>query len=79
MVIGDSGDGIPGAYGVGKAWCRDNMHIGMTDYQFTKAILKAYLKSCGGNGQIAKQQARLYYSVLKLYTQEELKTIKNSQ
>tara|TARA_R110000822_G_scaffold12379_3_gene44853 strand:- start:2129 stop:2971 length:843 start_codon:yes stop_codon:yes gene_type:complete len=79
VVIGDSGDGIPGAYGVGKAWCRDNMHIGMTDYQFTKAILKAYLKSCGGDSQIAKQQARLYYSVLKLYTQEELKTIKNSQ
>ncbi|MAO23577.1 MAG: hypothetical protein CMJ25_22755 [Phycisphaerae bacterium] len=75
VVIGDSGDGIPGAYRVGKAWCRDNMHLGMTDYQFTKAIFKAYLKASGGNGQIAKEQARLNYSVLKLYTQDELKTI----
>jgi len=73
VVIGDSGDGIPGAYGVGKAWCRDNMHIGMTDYQFTKAIFKGYLKSSGGNAKIAKEQARLYYSVLKLYTHKELK------
>ena len=75
VVIGDSGDGIPGAYRVGKAWCRDNMHLGMTDYQFTKAIFRAYLKASGGNGQIAKEQARLNYSVLKLYTQDELKTI----
>ena len=73
VVIGDSGDGIPGAYGVGKAWCRDNMHIGMTNYQFTKAIFKGYLKSSGGNAKIAKEQARLYYSVLKLYTHKELK------
>ena len=75
VVIGDSGDAIPGAYRVGKAWCRDNMHLGMTDYQFTKAIFRAYLKASGGNGEIAKEQARLNYSVLKLYTQEELKTI----
>jgi len=75
VVIGDSGDAIPGAYRVGKAWCRDNMHLGMTDYQFTKAIFRAYLKASGGNSQIAKEQARLNYSVLKLYTQEELKTI----
>ncbi len=78
VVIGDSGDGIPGAYRVGKAWCRDNMHLGMTDYQFTKAIFRAYLKASGGNGQMAKEQARLNYSVLKLYTQEELKTINKS-
>ncbi len=75
VVIGDSGDAIPGAYRVGKAWCRDNMHLGMTDYQFTKAIFRAYLKASGGNGQIAKEQARLNYSVLKLYTQDELETI----
>lgn len=75
VVIGDSGDGIPGAYRVGKAWCRDNMHLGMTDYQFTKAIFRAYLKASGGNGQMAKEQARLNYSVLKLYTQHELETI----
>ena len=75
VVIGDSGDGIPGAYKVGKAWCRDNMHLGMTDYQFTKAIFIAYLKASGGNAKMAKEQARLYYSVLKLYTHKELKNV----
>jgi hypothetical protein len=78
IVIGDSGDGIPGAYRVGKAWCRDNMHIGMTDYQFIKAILKAYLKANGGNVTEAKKQIRLYYSVLKLYTAEELTQLKDA-
>ena len=72
VVIGDSGDGIPGARGVGKAWCRDNMHKDMTDYQFTKAILKAYLKANNGNFEDAKKQIRMYYGVLKLYTLDEL-------
>ena len=72
VVIGDSGDGIPGARGVGKAWCRDNMHKDMTDYQFTKAIMTAYLKSNDGNFEDAKKQIRMYYGVLKLYTLEEL-------
>ena len=72
VVIGDSGDGIPGAYGVGKAWCRDNMHKDMTDYQFTKAIMTAYLKSNDGNFEDAKKQIRMYYGVLKLYTLEEI-------
>jgi len=72
VVIGDSGDGIPGAYGVGKAWCRDNMHKDMTDYQFTKVIMTAYLKSNDGNFEDAKKQIRMYYGVLKLYTLEEI-------
>jgi len=72
VVIGDSGDGIPGAYGVGKAWCRDNMNLNMTDYQFTKAIMTAYLKSNGGNFEESKKQIRMYYGVLKLYTLDEL-------
>ena len=80
VVIGDSGDGIPGAYRIGKVWCANNMHLGMTDYQFTKAILKAYLKTNGGNASEAKKQARLYYKVLKLYTQDELdKIIKQNE
>ena len=72
VVIGDSGDGIPGAYGVGKAWCRDNMHKDMTDYQFTKAIMTAYLKCNKGNFEESKKQIRMYYGVLKLYTLDEL-------
>tara|TARA_R110002167_G_scaffold149240_2_gene342466 strand:+ start:341 stop:1183 length:843 start_codon:yes stop_codon:yes gene_type:complete len=76
VVIGDSGDGIPGAKGVGKAWCRDNMHKNMTDYQFIKAIIKAYLKVNNGNFKDAKTQIRMYYGVLKLYTLEEIENLK---
>lgn len=74
VVIGDSGDGIPGAYRVGKAWCRDNMNLNMTDYQFTKAILKAYLKANKGDFQESKKQIRMYYGVLKLYTLDEIES-----
>lgn len=72
VVIGDSGDGIPGAKGVGKAWCRDNMNLNMTNYQFIKVILKAYLKANKGNFEDAKKQIRMYYGVLKLYTLDEI-------
>jgi hypothetical protein len=72
VVIGDSGDGIPGAKGVGKAWCRDNMNLNMTNYQFIKAIIKAYLKANKENFEDAKKQIRMYYGVLKLYTLDEI-------
>jgi 5'-3' exonuclease len=72
IVIGDSTDGIPGAKGVGKAWCDNNMHIDMTDYQFTKAILLGYLKANKGDSVESKRQIKLYSKVLKLYTQEEI-------
>ena len=72
VVIGDSGDAIPGAFGVGKAWCNKNMHLDMTDYQFIKAIMNAYLKSTKGNFEESKKQIRMNYGVLKLYTLNEL-------
>ena len=73
VVIGDSGDAIPGAFGIGKGWCNKNMHLDMTDYQFTRAIITAYLKSNKGNFEESKKQIRMNYGVLKLYTLEELK------
>ena len=72
VVIGDSTDGIPGAKGVGKAWCDKNMHIDMTNYQFIKAIFQAYLKATNNDAVEAKRQIKLYYKVLKLYTLEEM-------
>jgi len=72
IVTGDTTDGIPGAKGVGKAWCEKNMHIDMTNYQFIKAILKAYLKATNNDSVEAKKQIRLYYKVLKLYTIQEM-------
>lgn len=76
IVTGDSTDGVPGAKGVGKAWCDNNMNADMTDYQFIKAIYLAYLKATKNNNIEAKKQIRLYYKVLKLHTLEEIKNLK---
>jgi 5'-3' exonuclease len=75
IITGDSTDGVPGAKGVGKAWCDKNMNIDMTDYQFLKAIYQAYLKATKNNNIEAKKQIRLYYKVLKLHTLEEIKNL----
>ena len=72
IVIGDSTDGVPGAKGVGKAWCDKNMHVDMTDYQFIKAIFVAYLKANKNDSVESKKQIKLYYKVLKLHTRKEI-------
>ena len=72
LVTGDSTDGVPGAKGVGKAWCDKNMHLDMTDYQFIKAIFLAYLKANKNDSVESKKQIKLYYKVLKLHTRKEI-------
>lgn len=72
LVTGDSTDGVPGAKGVGKAWCDKNMHVDMTDYQFIKAIFLAYLKANKNDSIESKKQIKLYYKVLKLHTRKEI-------
>ena len=72
IVVGDSTDGVPGAKGVGKAWCDKNMHVDMTDYQFIKAIFLAYLKANKNDSVESKKQIKLYYKVLKLHTRKEI-------
>jgi 5'-3' exonuclease len=75
LVTGDSTDGVPGAKGVGKAWCDKNMHVDMTDYQFIKAIFLAYLKANKNDSIESKRQIKLYYKVLKLHTRKEIDKI----
>lgn len=72
LVTGDTTDGVPGAKGVGKAWCDKNMHVDMTDYQFIKAIFLAYLKANKNDSVESKKQIKLYYKVLKLHTRKEI-------
>ena len=72
LITGDSTDGVPGAKGVGKAWCDKNMHVDMTDYQFIKAIFLAYLKANKNDSVESKKQIKLYYKVLKLHTRKEI-------
>lgn len=75
IITGDSTDGVPGAKGIGKAWCEKNLHSDMTDYQFVKVIYQAYLKATKNNNIEAKKQIRLYHKVLKLHTLEEIKNL----
>lgn len=75
MIIGDNGDNIKGAVGLGKAYCDKNLTQDMTDYQFIRAIFVAYLKSTKGDSVEAKKQIKLNYKLLKLHTQEEIKQI----
>ena len=75
MIIGDSGDNIKGAVGLGEAYCNKNLTQSMTDYQFIRAIFTGYLKSTKGNVVEAKKQIKLNYNLLKLHTQEEIKRL----
>lgn len=75
MLIGDAGDNIKGAVGIGKAYCDKNLTPDMTDYQFIRAIFTGYLKSTKGNSVEAKKQMKLNYNLLKLHTQEEIKCL----
>lgn len=73
VITGDSTDGIKGAKGLGPAWCKKNLNIDMTDYQFVKYIFLGYIISTKGDVQKAKEEMKLNYKLLKLHTLEELK------
>jgi len=75
VICGDTTDFIKGAFGVGKAWCDKHLHENMSNYQFVKNILGAYLKANKGNMKQAKEDAKLNYKLLKLYTQEEINAL----
>ena len=75
IITGDAGDGIPGAKGVGAAWCDKNLRLGMSNYSFTKQIFLAYLKATKNDTVEAKKQIKLFYKLLKLWTKDELKTL----
>jgi 5'-3' exonuclease len=75
MLVGDSGDNIKGAIGIGEAYCKKNLTQDMTDYQFIRAIFTGYLKSTKDNSVEAKTQMRLNYNLLKLHTKEEIKSL----
>ncbi len=77
IIIGDSTDGVPGAVGIGQKYCEKNLHENMTNYQFIKAILIAYLKSNKNDMEKSKTQIKLYYKVLKLYNLQEIRDLYN--
>lgn len=73
MIIGDSTDGIKGAFGLGESWCKKNLNENMTDYQFVKNIFIGYIKSTKGDVKKARDEMNLNYKLLKLHTLEEIK------
>lgn len=75
VICGDATDFVNFSPGIGPAFAKKVINIGMTDYQYIKGILKAYLKAYKGSIQEAKKYLRLTYSLLKLYTKEEIKSL----
>ena len=75
ILIGDASDGVKGAIGIGEAYCKKNLTLDMSNYQFIRAIFTGYLKSTKGDSVKAKKQIKLNYNLLKLYTQEEVKNL----
>lgn len=75
IIEGDISDGVKGAKGIGKVWCNKNLKLGMTNYQFIKMCLLAYLKSTKNNSVDAKKQLRMNYKLLKLWTLEEVENL----
>ena len=73
-LIGDSGDGVGGARGVGKKYAEQHLHETMTNYQFIKAILNGYIKSTKDVRE-AKKQMKLTYNLLRLYTIDEINSL----
>jgi len=75
LIIGDSGDGIKGAVGLGEKYCFLNLHEDMTNYQYIKNIFIGYIKSTKGDVALAKEKMKLNYKLLKLHSQDDLKNI----
>jgi 5'-3' exonuclease len=69
MCMGDSGDSIPGLKGIGPKKAAKIVSQGMSNYQYMKAILKAYKDCYKENG---KTQMKMMYHLLKLHNVDEL-------
>lgn len=75
LVVGDASDGVNFCPKKGEAWCKKNLHEDMTDYQFIKTIYKCYIDAWKGDVILAKNNLKLCYKLLKLWTKDELKTL----
>lgn len=73
LCMGDSGDCVPGIPKVGIKKAEKIVHLGMTDFQYIKAIYKAYQLYYK---EQAKEQMRIMYNLLKLHDINNLPQIK---
>lgn len=64
VLTGDAGDNVKVNRGLGPVKAAAIVHPDMTDYQYIKAIYKAYIQY---NGSQAKEKLKLVYKLLKLH------------
>lgn len=71
ILLGDTSDGVNFTLGLGPAYAKKNIFLGMTNYQFIKNIFLGYIK-VHKESFLAKNHMKLAHKVLKLYTLEEI-------
>lgn len=67
VLMGDNGDGVNFSMGIGEAYVKKNLQIGMSDYQYIKNIYKGYLKAWKNDNIQAKKYMKLAYELLRLH------------
>jgi 5'-3' exonuclease len=74
MLIGDAGDGINETKGFGIKSAQKIIYEGMSDYHFTKELIKVYQKF---HGDQYKEKIKMCYNLLKLHnvTDENFKKL----
>lgn len=73
ILIGDSGDGINFTKGIGPSYAKKILKKGMSNYQFTRAIYKAYRSKY--DYKDAKKYLSLTYNLVRLWKQSEIKNL----
>lgn len=66
LVIGDSADKIPGAFKIGEAWVKKNLHTDMSIEEYEAKVLEAYIKAAKGNVEQAKFDMELNRQLIQL-------------
>lgn len=66
LVVGDSADKIPGAFRIGEAWVKKNIHIDMTIEEYETKVLEAYIKAAKGDENQAKLDMELNRKLIEL-------------
>ena len=66
-LLGDNGDGINLSPGIGPKYAEKMLVKGMSNYQYTKAILVGYRKAWKDDERSAREALKMCYKLVKLY------------
>lgn len=67
ILTGDTGDNVNFSPGIGAKYAEKNLRIGMTTYQYLKALYIGYLKAWKNDSVKAKENLRLTCKLISLH------------